>query len=95
MRVRAHPKDAPVSADELAFRLRLRLLEEDEEAELLSFGTEKFSSTVNFLINCPALPRCLLSSPSLVLDSGDQVSLSFPDGPPSCAHCQSLAHSSL
>ena len=37
VRVRAHPKDAPVSADELAFRLRLRLLEEEEEAERLSF----------------------------------------------------------
>ena len=94
VRVRAHPKDAPVSADELAFRLRLRLLEEDEEAELLSFGTEKFSSTVNFFVNCPALPRCLLSSPSLVLESGDLVPLSFPDGPPSCAHCYSLTHSS-
>ena len=95
VRVRAHPKDAPVLADELAFRLRLRLLEEEEEAELLSFGTEKFSSTVSFLLNCPALPRCLLSSPSLVLESGDQVPLSFPDGPPSCAHCYSLTHSSL
>ena len=94
VRVRAHPKDAPVTADELAFRLRLRLLEEDEEAELLSFGTEKFSSTVNFFVNCPALPRCLLSSPSLVLESGDLVPLSFPDGPPSCAHCYSLTHSS-
>ena len=74
----------------------------------MSFGTGKFSSTVNFLLNCPALPRCLLSSPSLVLDSGDQepaaaaqleppmpVPLSLPDGPPSCAHCHSLAHSSL
>ncbi len=90
VRVRAHPKDAPVSAEKLAFCLRLRLLEEQDEAELLSFGAAKFSSTVDFLINYPVLPRCLL-----VLDSGDQVSLSFPDRPPSCAHCFSLANLSV
>jgi hypothetical protein len=95
VRVRAHPKDLPISAEELAFLLCLQLLEEPDEAELLSLCSAKFTSTVNLFINCLSLPRCLLSVPSLALALGDQVPLSFPDDPPSCTHGVSLAHPSV
>jgi hypothetical protein len=46
--VQAHPKDLPVSAEELALFIRLWVLQETDKAELLSFGLAKlFSSTVN------------------------------------------------
>ena len=95
VRVRAHSKDLPVSAETLAFLLHLRLLEEQDEAELFLLGSANVSSTVNFINDCPSLPRYLLSVPSPALAPGDHVSLSFPDGHPSCAHCFSFPHSSV
>jgi hypothetical protein len=68
--VRAHPKDLPVSAEELAFRLRLRPLEEQDEAELLSFDSAKFRR--------PPVVRPLFLLPSLVR----RVPVASP---PSCA----------
>jgi hypothetical protein len=95
MRVRAHPRDLEISAEDLAFYLRVRLLAEYDTADLLSYGTAQFTTTVNFLINSPTIPSSLLGAPFLGLPSGDQVPLSFPYTPPSRFHCFSLEHRAL
>ena len=94
VRIRAHPRELDVSAAHLAFLLRYRLATDKEDAEMLSFLDEKFSTSVNFTLQTSTIPRSLLDRPSLHLLSGEEVRLSFPDGLSSCTHCLLLDHRS-
>ena len=94
VRVRAHPRELDVSAAHLAFLLRYRLATDNEDSEMLSFSEESCSTTVNFTLQAGTIPRTLLERPALRLVSGEEVRLTFPDGPLSCSHCLHLDHRS-
>jgi hypothetical protein len=92
VRVRAHPRELDVSAAHLAFLLRYRLATDNEDSEMLTFSEESCSTTVNFTLQAGTIPRSLLERPALRLVSGEEICLTFPDGPLSCSHCLHLDH---
>ena len=94
VRVRAHPRELDVSAAHLAFLLRYRLATDNEDSEMLTFSEESCSTTVNFTLQAGTIPRSLLERPALRLVSGEEIRLTFPDGPSSCSHCLHLDHRS-